>query len=372
MSSAGNSGGSEFPVKSLQLSVKDKLRRTGKTLALKVLSASGLAGLVGRTYGGNGTILMFHEFTRDPRSKLGQGTRIDDFEAVLKMLRESGRDIVGLSEAMNRLEDPESRPFVVLSFDDGYRSNIDLALPVMERYEAPAIIYVPTEVLTRTINAWWLGLREIVMRNDQVVVEPMNSRFECSSYSAKIATLRRLIAWVWEDFRRADGLRKVFLDNGLAMADLVEDLFVNEHGMIEADRHPLIEIGAHTTTHRALRLLTAPEVIKDIADNKTYLESALGRNVPHFAYPYGRPSLTETREAEIVNSLGFETAVTTDPGCLFPQHSANRFLLPRQDAEFPSDGYSHAVCGVNGVYRALASRGGSPITNAGLAQAASR
>ncbi|MCV0426939.1 MAG: polysaccharide deacetylase family protein [Roseibium sp.] len=372
MSNTGNSAGSEFSVKSLQLTLKDKLRRSGKTFALKVMSKSGLADLVGRTYGGNGVILMFHEFTRDPKSKLGQGTRIDDFEAVLKMLRQSGRDIVGLSEAVRRLEDPKSRPFVVLSYDDGYRSNIELALPVMERYEAPAIIYVPTEVLTRTINAWWLGLREIVTRNDQVVVEPMNSRFECSEYSAKVATLRRLIAWVWEDFGRADGLQQVFKDNGLSMADLIEELFVSEAEMVEADRHPLVEIGAHTTTHRALRLLSAPEVSKDIGDNKTYLEGALGRNVPHFAYPYGRPSLTETREAAIVRSLGFETAVTTDPGCLFPQHAGNRFLLPRQDAEFPTDGFSHAVCGVNGVYRALASRGKSPIANTEFEQLASQ
>jgi peptidoglycan/xylan/chitin deacetylase (PgdA/CDA1 family) len=358
--------GSELSVTALQLSAKDKLRRNIKTLGLKFLSGSGLAGLVGRVYGGKGVILMFHEFTRAPEEKLGQGTRIEDFEAVLRRLKRAGRDIVDLSEAVRRLADPESRPFAVLTFDDGYRSNIELALPVMEKHQAPATIYVPTEVITRSLNSWWLGLREIVLTKDSFDFEPENVRFECSDYPGKVATFRHLLAWVWQDFSRAETLEQVFTDNQISLPDLVERFFINENQMIEADKHPLIEIGAHTTTHRALRLLSESEVKRDIGDNKIFLEDRLNREVPHFAFPYGRPSLTGRREADIVKSLGFKTAVTTDPGCLFPQHGDDLFLLPRQDAEYPDDGLSHAVCGVNGFYRAMVTRGGAPAANVAL------
>lgn len=356
----------ELPVTALQVSSKDKLRRRIKTLGLKCLSVSGFAGLMGRKYGGKGVILMFHEFTSAPKEKLGQGSRIDDFEAILRTLRKTGRDIVGMTEAVRRLSDPGSRPFAVLSFDDGYRSNLELALPVMERYQAPAIIFVPTGVATRTINAWWLGLREIVLRNDSVVFEPMNTRFECSDYDGKVATIRHLVAWVWQDFNRAEQLSQVFKDNDVSIPDLVDRSFITENEMIEADRNPLIEIGAHTTTHRALRLLSENEVRQDIGDNKVFLEERLDREVPHFAFPYGRPSLTGRREAEIVRSLGFKTAVATDPGCLFPQHAGDPFLLPRQDAEYTEDGLSNAICGMNGLYRAIATRGGAPAANVAL------
>ena len=351
-----------WPVTALRLSAKDKLRRAIKTTGLKILSRSGIARLVGRSYRGKGVILMFHEFTRSPEDKLGQGTRVEDFDAVLTAIRADGRDIVDLSEAARRLTDPESGPFAVLTFDDGYRSNIELALPVMERHQAKATIYVPTGVITRKLNAWWLGLRETVLVKDGFDFEPLNIRFDCPDYATKVATLRHLLAWVWQDFSRAEQLDGVFRANRINLVDLVDREFIDEDLLRKVDKHPLIEIGAHTSTHRALRLLSDDEVRSDIGDNKRFLEEKLGREVPHFAYPYGRPSLTGTREAEIVRGLGFQTAVTTDPGCLFAEHAADLFLLPRQDAEYPDDGLSHAICGMNGFYRAMTTRGGSPVT----------
>ncbi|WP_417688212.1 polysaccharide deacetylase family protein [Roseibium sp.] len=354
---------SEFSRQTPRLSAKDRIRRRVKTSALKFLAQSGLASMIGSRYAGRGVALMFHEFTHCPKSKLDQGCRIEDFEAILKKIRKSGRDIVTLSEAVRRLNEPGSRPFVVLTFDDGYRSNLELALPVMERYDAPAIIFVPTEMMTRTINAWWLGLRDLVESNDSIDMDPMGVRFHCPDLEGKIATLRRLTAWVWDDFQRAGLLQDVFHAHSVSMPDLVDQLAMTETDMVESDRHPLIEIGAHTTTHRALTILSEAEVEEDISANKHYLQDKLQREVPHFAYPYGPPSISGYREADIVRKLGFKVAVTTEPGCLFPEHLDQPFLLPRQDAEYTEDSLVQAVCGMNGVFRAMASRGGSPIAN---------
>ncbi|WP_346900481.1 polysaccharide deacetylase family protein [uncultured Roseibium sp.] len=342
-----------------------KLKRRVKTLGLQFLYNSGFASVIGRVYGGQGVILMFHEFTHNPRERLDQGCRISDFEELLGSIRKSGRDILTFDEAHRRLEDPAGRPFVVLTFDDGYRSNLELALPVMERYEAPATIFVPTQMMTREINAWWLGLRHMVLTNDRIDMEPMGIRIECPDVDGKIATLRRLTAWVWDDFHRADMLGHVFDAHRVLLPDLVESLVMSEADMIAADRHPLIEIGAHTTTHRALTLLSETEVKDDIGANKRFLEERLGREVPYFAYPYGAPSLSGHREADIVKALGFTAAMTTEPGCLFPEHFADPYLIPRQDAEYTEDSRTQALCGMNGIFRALASRGGRPLVNAG-------
>ncbi|WP_349359211.1 polysaccharide deacetylase family protein [Stappia sp.] len=338
-----------------------RAKRRIKTLGLRGLRATGASALIGRIYGGRGVILMFHDFTRDPHANLDQGCHIEDLDRILDRLRRRGRDIVTLDEAMARLADPRARPFAVLTFDDGYRSNRDLALPVLERHEAPATIYVPTGAVTRTLNAWWLGLRQLFLDYDTVDIAPMGLRFLCPDFDSKIAGLRRATAWVWEDFRREEQLRDTFSAHGISLPDLVDRHLIGEAGMIELDRHPLIEIGAHTTTHRALARLAPDEVRRDIADNKAWLEEKLGREVPHFAYPYGAPSISGTREAEIVRGLGFRTGVTTTEGCLFPNHLSTPFLLPRQNAEYTEDGAAYAACGIDGVFRALATRGGNPV-----------
>jgi peptidoglycan/xylan/chitin deacetylase (PgdA/CDA1 family) len=351
-----------------RLSAGERWKRRVKTLGLRLLSASGATRLVDCRYGGRGVILMFHDFTRDPRRDLDQGCRIGDFERILRHLRRTGRDIVTLDEAQRRLADPSAGRFAVLTFDDGYRSNIELALPVMERYAAPATIYVPTAMVTREINAWWLGLTALFRDRELIDFEPMGVRWSCPDLDSKIAGLRRALAWVWGDFRRAETLGPTFAAHGISLPDLVERVALDEAGVIAADRHPLVEIGAHTTTHRALALLGDDEVRAELVDNKRFLEERLQREVAHFAYPYGPPSLSGEREPAIAREAGFRSAVTTDPGCLFPDHARRAFTLPRQNAEYTEDGAAYAACGAAGLFRALASRGGSPV--AGLAGAA--
>jgi glycosyltransferase involved in cell wall biosynthesis len=66
---------------------------------------------------------------------------------------------VSLEDCLERvLENDRSRRYV-LTFDDGYRDNVSMALPTRERHNAPFLMYVPTGRPARTLQAWWLGLR---------------------------------------------------------------------------------------------------------------------------------------------------------------------------------------------------------------------
>lgn len=347
-----------------RLTAREKLKSGIKNTALKALHFSGGARFLGNFYGGKGVVLMYHEFTEDPELLLGQGCRIQDFERSLAALAAEGRDFVTLTEAIRRLSDPEARPFVALTFDDGYRCNLRLALPVMERFGAPATIFIPTQMMDRSINAWWLGLRELARKCDEIDMEPMNCRFYCSGPETRKVALKRMTAWVWEDFSREGQLDDLFRKHDVYLPDLVEAMTLNEDEMIAADRHPLLEIGAHTTTHRALALLNDADLHNDVCDNKRYLEGVLDRKVEHFAYPYGPPSISGGREANVIKELGFSAAWTTEPGCLFPDHGADPFLLPRQNAENTENGLAQTGCGVHGVFRAISSKFGTPVVRA--------
>lgn len=212
-----------------------------------------------------------------------------------------------------------------------------------------------------TLNAWWLGLLALFRDRETIDFEPMNTRFRCPDSASKTWGLRRATAWVWQDFRRADQLAPLFAANGISMPRLVEDAFLPADEVRALDAHPLISIAAHTRTHRALGLMDPEDAMNDIAGNKSDLETLLQREVPHFAYPYGPPSITGTREADWLARIGFASAVTTTPGCLFPEHGGSPLLLPRQNAESQQDGPHLAMCGVEGVVRALSTRGGDPV-----------
>jgi peptidoglycan/xylan/chitin deacetylase (PgdA/CDA1 family) len=77
------------------------------------------------------------------------------------------------------------------------------------------------------------------------------------------------------------------------------------------DLEPLVALGAHTRTHRALTTLDAGEAEREIAGSKQDLEEALGRPVTTFAYPYG---LWDAGVRAAVQRAGFLSACGVVPG----------------------------------------------------------
>ena len=88
-------------------------------------------------------------------------------------------------------------------------------------------------------------------------------------------------------------------------------------------------IGAHTLTHPMLAKHDADVARREIAGSKQRLEAELGIPIRHFAYPVGDPGSAGPRDFALVAEAGFESAVTTRPGHLFPEHAAHLHALPR-------------------------------------------
>src|SRR5687768_11005074 len=142
-----------------------------KRSIFQAASWSGLTPALRRIFAGRAVILMFHEIQRDCRWELMTGTSVDFFEYSLKWLRQEGWEIVSLEACLERLAtDHQPRRYAVLTFDDGYRDNVSTALPILERNNAPFMMYVPTGAVTRTLQPWWLGLRELFRSRDAVTI----------------------------------------------------------------------------------------------------------------------------------------------------------------------------------------------------------
>ncbi len=79
------------------------------------------------------------------------------------MIRAKGWIVVSMDEAAERLAAGRTdRPFVALTFDDGYRDNLEWALPIMEREKAPFTIYAVPAFLERTGTIWWVVIEEAI------------------------------------------------------------------------------------------------------------------------------------------------------------------------------------------------------------------
>jgi peptidoglycan/xylan/chitin deacetylase (PgdA/CDA1 family) len=92
---------------------------------------------------------------------------------------------------------------------------------------------------------------------------------------------------------------------------------------------PGVTIGAHTLTHPMLAKHDADVARREIVESRQRLETELGIPIRHFAYPVGDPDSVGPRDFALAAEAGFESAVTTRPGHLFPEHAGHLHALPR-------------------------------------------
>ncbi len=254
------------------------------------------------------------------------------FDAALSRIAARGFDFVTLAEAARRLR-AGGRTFAALTFDDGYRDTRDRALAVLERHGAPATVFFSPGLVERSARLWWLELEEAVRRLESIEI-PLGAatlRLPARTAREKSAVFER-VYWALRaepEARLYDAVATLAAKAGVSSAALAEPEFLDWDETLALARHPLIDVGAHSLTHRRLAQWPLEEARAEIFGCKAVLEARLRRPVTCFAYPVGDPSSAGPREFSLAREAGYEIAVTTRPGMLFAEHAEHMQALPR-------------------------------------------
>lgn len=196
-------------------------------------------------------ILMYHQIDEPPpRGTPLRGLIVapESFARQMWMLHLLGYRGVSMRDLQPYLTGQKQGKVVGVTFDDGYQNNVRNALPVLQRYGFTATCYGVSSMIGGT-NSWDLGI---------VAEKPLMTLED------------------WRTWRDA--------------------------GM---------DIGSHTRTHADLNTLTDEEARVQIAESRQELERALGCEVRHFCYPYGR---FREAHARMAREAGYTTATTTHRG----------------------------------------------------------
>jgi peptidoglycan/xylan/chitin deacetylase (PgdA/CDA1 family) len=252
-------------------------------------------------------------------------------DAALKRIGERF-EFVTLAEAARRLRE-DGPPFAALTFDDGYRDTRDAALPILERHAAPATVFLAPGLIERTARLWWLELEEAIRRLEAVELRLGENLLRLPAHDAreKSAAFER-VYWALRARPEAellDAVAALASKAGVAGAALARDAFLTWDEARAFAAHPLIAIGAHSLTHRRLAQWPAEVARAELCGSRAALEARLAVKVNSFAYPVGDPTSAASREFRLAVEAGYEIAVTTRPGMLFPEHAAHLLALPR-------------------------------------------
>ena len=287
---------------------------------------------------GLGVILTFHHVSPEPPAPFAPnrllGITPGFLDATLHELDARGFEVVGLDEVPDRLAEPDYRPpFAVLTFDDGYRDNVEHARPVLARHGVPWTLFVTSDFADQRGRLWWIELERAIARLDRVRV-PVGARsldLPARSPQEKATAFDA----VYRDLRGGDEARllervaDLCVQAGFPPGSLAAELCLSWGDLRALARDPAVTIGAHTRSHPMLAKHDAATVEAEIGEGRARIEAELGRPVRHLSYPVGDPTSAGPREFALARQQGFSTAVTTRPGHLFAEHAGHPHALPR-------------------------------------------
>lgn len=299
--------------------------------AAVVLNLIGADALMGSAHRGVGSIFVLHSIVRDRREHLLDRLRTSAtfLEALIAHYHAKRIDIVTLDEALARLRMPAPAPFVCFTFDDGYRDNLRLALPIFQRYAIPLTVFITTCFADRSMNVWWAGLVELLKKKDAIDVPALGRTLDASTFENKVRAYRLLSTAVNTNVLSAEEVADLLLEHGISTEAILDNEGLSEAELKELAASPLVTIGAHTESHPRLAQLSLANARREMIANKQWLEDVTGREVRHFAYPYGDSASCGEREFALARELGFRSGVTTQIGNLTRTHAAFPTELPR-------------------------------------------
>ena len=274
------------------------------------------------------SILLFHRVLPAADPYRPGDLTAEQFEAVAGMLARNFA-VMPLDEGIERLGKNALPPAALsITFDDGYRDNLDVAAPILAARGMVATFFVATGFL----DGGW-------MFNDRII-EACKATTRTSA-KLPVAGLEAMDLGAEQDRVAAahaiiSNVKYLPVDQRSAMVDQLEDQLE-----IRLQRGPMLDptgvrrlrelgmtIGAHTVTHPILAKVDHRQARTEIFGSRTYLSELLREPIRLFAYPNGRPGQDYRPEhMQIVVEAGFASAVNTSPCIARPDMSA--FELPR-------------------------------------------
>jgi len=312
-------------------------------------------------------ILMYHGLTDD----LEQAARWwhlvhrSDFERQLQYLTDH-YVIQPLDEALDSLWTGHlGDPTACITFDDGYRNNLTIGLPTLERFKAHATIYIATGMIGTATRLWTVELDHAFTTVDRASVDLSKlglPTVSCADHDERRRAFDLVVAHLKKlsPTDRNAALAEIYDQMGHVPGSVAHDGFemMDWDDVKTMAESSLVRFGGHTVNHEIVSRLDDHAVRQEIKCSidavKQHLTSVSGT----FAYPNGGADDFDARAIDAVRRAGCIGAVSTIEGLC--KRDTNRYALKRipvgSDTTF--DQFRLLTSGFIPDMRGIALRGG--------------
>lgn len=236
-----------------------------------------------------------------------------NFQIYLEFFKSNFR-IINLTElyAIISAGQPIKEKLALITFDDGYRDNFDIAYPLLKAMNIPATFFVTTSLIESNKVPWWdeiaWHVKQLPGQELKLSIWPNGIAIpEIIDSDVIRKVLSRVKAFPAKINNQLEELRSITKKE--IPADLSDNLFMGWEQLQEAEKNG-ISIGAHSHTHRILSSLPQEELIYELTESKRLLEKYLTNPIESISYPVGGASTYHNSMFKLLNELGYLVGFT--------------------------------------------------------------
>lgn len=240
-------------------------------------------------------------------------------------------EIVPLSWLINNEKQKHlnsEKPQAVITFDDGWRDNYDLAFPILKQEEIPATIFLSVNYIGSHLGFWWHGIgtlftdKKLSATCKQQILQHLHRNLEKKDVDFDVfSQVDRFIELLKKEYpNRAEQITHEVYEicgrkrspNGLTWEQCET---MSEYG---------IEFGSHTLSHPMLSSLSDDKLSFELTHSKSLLLEKKVNYIDAVCYPFGGYDNRTLSLAKKYYSIGLTTGFGVVSGEL-----SGRMDLPR-------------------------------------------
>jgi peptidoglycan/xylan/chitin deacetylase (PgdA/CDA1 family) len=252
-------------------------------------------------------IFVIHRVAPRHNDRWGLTLDPEEFERLITELTDSAT-LVPLEEAL------QTTPFNVqarnllrpcaITFDDAYDDLPRYAFPVLQRFQAPATLFVPTHYVASGNPFWWEALRWLEQQPRE-----LNRIATTWGWKTQEGTAETIDHWCTRLKMMAPAQRDQHIDEIRLPGTMEGKCAMSSEVLCTIPE--VVRVESHGHSHTILSVLTEGQLCAELQRSQDLLETWTGQRPCLFAYPNGQPHDFTQNHAHILAGAGLHHALTT-------------------------------------------------------------
>lgn len=294
---------------------------------------------------------LFHRVS-DEKDQLWPPMRVNLFRDLVKYLSREYH-ILPLEDFLEgHIEISKKKKPATILFDDGYKDNIDYALPILDQFKSPASFYVVTDCIDQNIPTWTYITDYLFQHTEQKKLESDFSfvpadlkELHFITAEDRIGAGNKIKPWMkgLDNFRRQEMLRHI--ESNFNDVILPRDKMMSWTELRQMQNAGYY-IGSHSVSHPLLASIQhADELSFELAGSGKRIQKELGYFPLTISYPIGS---YDERVTETSKQAGYKYGLAVKQQ-FFDTAKDNLFAIPR--TELYNESMWKCRLRINGFYQ---------------------